>query len=203
MRRLTRILGRKPRDDAVLELTPADFSRPGAGREASAADLKRIASEVEAVGDYVTRLRKEIARLQLNRTLTKSIPNCRNDLTGAQSATEEATHTIMSASEAVLGSTQTDFDAYRVEVEAALLEIVQACSFQDLTGQRLARAMEAITQVERRLQRFAKNVRIADAAELFDRQAIVQEARRETLMVEGPQDFGKAIQQSDIDRLFS
>ncbi len=203
MRRLTRILGRKRRTDAILELTPADFWRPSAGREGSAADLKRIASEVEAVGDYVTRLRKEIARLQLNRTLMRSIPNCRNDLSGAQSATEEATHTIMSASEAVLGSTQTDLDAYRVEVEAALLEILQACSFQDLTGQRLVRAMEAIAQIERRLQRFAKNVRISDTADTFDRQAIVQEARRETLLVEGPQDFGKAIHQSDIDKLFS
>lgn len=197
------MLGRKPRGDAVLDLTPADFWRPGAGREASAADLKRIASEVEAVGDYVTRLRKEIARLRLNQILTKSIPSCRNDLSGARSATEEATHTIMSASEAVLGSTQTDFDAYRVEVEAALLEILQACSFQDLTGQRLTRALEAIAQIEKRLQRFAKNVRIADAAEIFDRTAIVQEARRETLLVEGPQDFGKAIHQSDIDKLFS
>lgn len=203
MRRLTRILGRKPRGDAVLELTPADFWRPSAGREASEADLKRIASEVEAVGDYVARLKKEIARLQLNQILTKSIPNCRSDLTGAQSATEDATHTIMSASETVLGSTQTDFDAYRVEVEAALLEIVQACSFQDLTGQRLTRATEAIAQIETRLHRFARSVRISDAADMFDREAIVQEARRETLLVEGPQDFGKAIQQGDIDRLFS
>lgn len=203
MRRLTRILGRKPRGDALLELTPADFWHSGAEREASVADLKRIASEVEAVGDYVTRLKKEIARLQLNQILTKSIPNCRNDLTGALAATDEATHTIMSASEAVLGSTQTDFDTYRVEVEAALLEIVQACSFQDLTGQRLARALEAIAQIEKRLHRFAKNVRISDAAELFDRAAIVQEVRRETLLVEGPQDFGKAIQQGDIDKLFS
>ena len=203
MWRLTRILGRKPRGDAVLELTPADFCRPSAGREASVADLKRIASEVEAVGDYVTRLKREIARLQLNRTLMKSIPGCRNDLTGAQSATEEATHTIMSASEAVLGSTQTDFDAYRVEVEAALLEIVQACSFQDLTGQRLTRATEAIAQIEKRLHRFARNVRISDDADAFDREAIVQEARRETLLVEGPQDFGHAIQQGDIDKLFS
>ena len=202
MRRLKRILGRKPPGDAVLDLTPADFWHPSA-REASAADLKRIASEVEAVGDYVTRLRKEIARLRLNQTLTKSIPSCRSDLSGAQTATEEATHTIMSASEAVLGSTQTDFDAYRVEVEAALLEILQACSFQDLTGQRLTRALEAIAQIEKRLHRFARNVRIADAAEMFDRTAIVQEARRETLLVEGPQDFGKAIQQGDIDKLFS
>jgi chemotaxis protein CheZ len=82
------------------------------------------------------------------------------------------------------------------------MEIMQACSFEDIAGQRLERATETLLDVERRLERFTKAVKVADRQDLFDRKAIMREARREVLMVEGPQNAGQAVEQSAIDKLF-
>jgi chemotaxis protein CheZ len=201
VRNLIRLPGRAPKDGAVLQLTKADLSRPPAPPRESE-DLKRLSAEIAAVANYVDRLRRDIARLKLNETLRDGLPGAKEDVARARQATEAAAGAIMTAAESLLAAPEETIDLYREEVETKLMEILEACTFQDIAGQRLGRVATTLNQMEKRLSRFASSVRIADAADVFDREAIVREARREVLLVEGPQDEGQAIEQDAIDKLF-
>lgn len=201
MRNLTRLVRRPPKDGAVLQLTKADLTRPSPPARQSE-DLKRLSAEIAAVADYVARLRREIARLKLNETLRDHLPAAKEDVARAREATEAAAGAIMTAAESLLAAPEDTVDLYRGEVEAKLMEILEACTFQDIAGQRLGRVATTLNQMEKRLSRFSASVRIADATDVFDRETIIREARREVLLVEGPQDQGRAIEQDAIDKLF-
>ncbi len=207
MRRLGGLLRRPPPPGQAgpLDLTadmrrPGETPGPGAGEPA---DLERLSREIGIVAAYVGRLKGDIGALKPGELHLDTLPSARADLDGAREATRVAADSIMAAAEAILSAAAAGDAAGAAAVaERKSMEIIEACSFQDITGQRLARAASRLFAAERRLQRFAKAVRIADRAEKFDREAILRKARREVLLLDGPQDPESAIAQDDVDRLF-
>lgn len=164
-------------------------------------DLEALHREVESVARYVSTLKREIAALRPNEIYRDRLPEAHGDLNSIKEATATSVNAIMSAGEAILTSKESSLDSYRADVEAKVMQIFEACSFQDLTGQRVSRVDELVGQMERRLQRFALAVKASDSASVFDRDAINREARREVLIVEGPQNEA-ATDQSAIDKMF-
>jgi chemotaxis protein CheZ len=205
VRRLGDYFRRHPRSstDAVA----ARAARVGLGirrraeRGVSSQDLEALHREVDAVARYVTRLKREIGALRPTEIYRDRLPAAHGDLTTIKETTASSVNVIMSAAEAMLTSKASSLDAYRAEVESKVMQIFEACSFQDLTGQRVERIDELVGQMERRLQRFALAVNAADSAVGYDRETITREARREVLIVEGPQNDA-ATDQGAIDKLF-
>jgi chemotaxis protein CheZ len=210
VRRLAELLRGPFGEGRTLELTASDMRQgssdpargeaPGSGRT-DQRKLDQLARGIGEVADYVARLKREISTLKAGEVSSKRIPETVTDLKSVHAATKGAADAIMAAAEAIIALNPSD-PSYPDLVMARVTEIMEACSFEDLTGQRLDRAMGTLHEVEERLERFAKAVKIADAAERFDRKAIAREARRQVLLVEGPQDRGVAIEQSAIDKLF-
>ncbi len=207
MRGLADFVRRRFTEGPTLELTAADMhAGPGGSdaRHAGGADqqtLEQLAREIGQVADYVARLKREIRALKAGEASSKRLPDTLTDLKSVHVATKGAADTIMAAAEAIFARDGSD-PSYSAFVLERVTEIMEACSFEDLAGQRLGRAMDTLQEIEGRLGRFAKSVKIADAADLFDRRAILREARREVLLVEGPQENGVGIEQSAIDKLF-
>src|SRR3712207_4792976 len=102
------------------------------------------------------RSKQEIAALKPNELSRERIPSANDDLGNVVQATASATHTIMAAAEEILGAGALSDKDYRELVETRILAIFEACSFQDLTGQRIGRVLEGLGQLEKRLDRFAK-----------------------------------------------
>jgi chemotaxis protein CheZ len=211
VRRLADLVRRKFGGSTTLDLTEADRRAPEsqeAGQGSAPADTpaerrkrQQLAREIGQVADYVARLKREIGSLKAGEVYSKRLPETVTDLKSVHVTTKAATETIMAAAEAILAHDASD-PSYQGFVLERVMEIMQACSFEDIAGQRIDRATDTLLDVERRLERFAKAVKIADAADLFDRRSIMREARREVLMVEGPQNAGQAIEQEAIDKLF-
>lgn len=178
----------------AASLTPA--------RTAPRPDLKALSAEVEQVANYVFRLRREISALRPGSIAQDEVPSIREDLTSVETGVRAATDRIMRAAENVLSSAHVMSDEARRNLDANLTAILESCSFQDLAGQRLARATVRLTELEKRIERFIRTVNVPDAAIVFDRDAIVRAVRREVLLVEGPQAAGDAIDQDAVDRLF-
>lgn len=207
MRRLGKYLRRYGRDgaQAVAGLRP---SRGGAAGQQDAncpitrGDLDVLTNEIDSVARYVSRLKREIGALRPNEIYRDRLPAAHGDLASIRETMAESVNTIMTAAEGILASQATTVEAYRVEVEERVFEIFEACSFQDLTGQRVSRVDELICQIEKRLQRFALAVKAADSSTGFDRDAILREARKEVLIVEGPQNANAGVDQDAIDKLF-
>ena len=165
-------------------------------------DVQVVVRELAAVADYIGHMKQEIAALKPNELTQERIPTANDELGSVIQATASATHTIMEAAEVILGAGGLSDREYRALVETRILAIFEACSFQDITGQRIAKVLEAFGHVEKRLNRFAKAVKVNDSAEGPDPEEALRQARREVLLLNGPQNEEVAIKQDDIDALF-
>ena len=205
MRGLRRIWQRRSRAPDPLDLTLDMLASPEwARRKAShppGSDFEALSREIEQVAAYVSHLKREVGSLKPTEILYDKLPALKDDLFQATDVTRIAVDAVMSAAEAILSADRASPD-FPALLDGRLTELIEACSFQDILGQRLSRVSAAIEVLERRLRRLIETVRIPDATDVFDREAIMREARRQVLLVEGPQDGGEAVEQTAIDKLF-
>ena len=54
-----------------------------------------------------------------------------------------------------MGADASDPAAYKALVDEKMMIIFEACSFQDITGQRIAKVVETLQHIEQRVARFA------------------------------------------------
>jgi chemotaxis protein CheZ len=162
---------------------------------------KSIHNEFNSIADYISRTRDEIAQLRPNDIRDQRIPGAGAELEALVSDTERATETIMSEAEAVMCSETEDIDAYKAEVMDSMTKIIEACSFQDLTGQRVSKVVSSLKHIEERVARFAQSMGVndADATE----HEIEEAKRREQLHLNGPAIGGPEVAQDDIDALLA
>ncbi|MFC3695299.1 protein phosphatase CheZ [Chenggangzhangella methanolivorans] len=161
---------------------------------------RSIYRELREISDYILNMRTEIAHLRAGELRSDRLPKAGEDLGAIVLATEEATNSIMEAAEAMMAATSEDEATMRAVVNDKVMAIFEACSFQDLTGQRIARVIATLEHIEERIGRFASAVR-TDAEPSGVETA--QEKRARELLLHGPQDKGVAIDQDDVDALFS
>ena len=161
-----------------------------------------ICQEFNYIADYISRTRDEIAALRPNDIKTQRIPTAGAELEAVVGDTEKATETIMSAAEDVLCDDEADFDAYRASVEARMMTIIEACSFQDLAGQRVSKVVNSLRHVEERVARFAEVMGVRDA-EYAQQEETPQEKRDREQLLNGPAMGGPETSQDDIDAMFA
>lgn len=155
--------------------------------------------ELREISDYIVNMRSEIAHLRAGELQSSRLPRAGEDLGAIVLATEEATNSIMEAAEAMMAAAGEDEATLRNVVNDKVMSIFEACSFQDLTGQRIARVISTLEHVEARIGRFATAVK-TDAGS--DEPETARERRARELLLNGPQDKGVAIAQTDVDALF-
>ena len=115
-------------------------------------ELKTIASHIET-------LRKEIGKLQPSKMHRESIPSAGQELDAIVTATESASNRILECAEQVMAADASDPSRYKAFVDARMLAVFEACEFQDLTGQRIAKVIHTLKQIEARVARFANAAR--------------------------------------------
>lgn len=162
-----------------------------------------ICQEFNYIADYISRTRDEISALRPNDIKSERIPSAGVELEAVVGDTEKATETIMSAAEAVLCEDATDYDEYRANVEARMMTIIEACSFQDLAGQRVSKVVNSLRHVESRVSRFAEVMGVRDADGYETEEEKAEKARAEKNLLNGPAVGGPETSQDDIDAMFA
>ena len=157
--------------------------------------------EMKDIAEYISRTRNEIAALRPNELHRLHIPAARNELAAVVQLTEAATHSIMERAEAVMSAEISDPAAYKAFVNSRLIAVVEACSFQDLTGQRIAKVAEMLGQIEQRIARFSIATRVSDAEGLNSEHEAAAAGRKHRLMLNGPAAKGEGNGQVDVDFL--
>lgn len=168
-------------------------------------DLK---SELQGLFHYIQRVRTEIAAIDRPSDQAFAFESMGEQLDAIVKATEEATNTIMSSMEKnddvidKLRETITD------PAQLALLDqittngndVFEACSFQDITGQRVNKVVKSITYIEERVNAL---VMIWGKDQLADVEVeIHHEKTEDEELLNGPQLDGEALDQAAIDALF-
>jgi len=159
-----------------------------------------ICNEFNYIADYISRTRDEISALRPNDITAERIPSAGQELEAMIGDTERATEAIMTEAESLLCDDEEDFDKYRANVEARMMAIIEACSFQDLAGQRVSKVVTSLRHVESRVSRFAEVMGVHDTGKTHTETNEEQRAREQLL--NGPAIGGPETSQDDIDAMF-
>ena len=174
--------------------------------EQSVADL--LKKEFFGLFKYIKRVREEIAAI--NRPVDESMhfDNMSDQLDAIVKATEVATNTIMECMEknddvvTKLRENITDADQLALldQISANGADVFEACSFQDITGQRITKVVKSLTYVEDRVNALIE-VWGKDEIEKTQVKPDKDKTEDEKLM-HGPALEGEGISQDEIDKLF-
>ncbi len=155
--------------------------------------------EFRILSEYIESAKCEIAKLKPAELKTLKLPRAGQQLDAVVKATEEATQAIMDAAEEIMVADKSDPEAYATTVDQASMRIIEACSFQDITGQRITKVVETLAFIENRLENIHRTWGevAAGGADAPEEAAPDDERARLT----GPQLDGEGIDQTAIDAL--
>lgn len=170
--------------------------------------ISLLKEQLDGLMRYVLRVREEIAAIDRPHDADHDFTSMSSQLEAIVEATDGATNTIMEAME----NNETVLDVLREQItdptQIALLnqitsngsDVFEACSFQDITGQRINKVVKSVTYVEERVNAiidiWGKDQ--MDAVEV----PVYEEKSADEELVSGPQLEGQGLSQEDIDSLF-
>ena len=161
-----------------------------------------IYRECRALSDYITDARKEIAALQPGDSAEARIPRAGQELDAIVQQTEEATDTIMTAAEEIMGADISDIDAYQATTQDAVMRIFEACSFQDITGQRISKVVATLSHIEQRVFELRDLLGVTDQ-DIKTAHTDTGEKSEDEQLLSGPALKGEGIDQSAVDDLMN
>lgn len=172
----------------------------------SSSDLDRfLRNEIERMADYIVSARNEVNAMVPTdeETTPKNIKAASEELSEVVKATEKATNTIMDAADAIqeIAGGLSDAAASN-KIMDETTKLYDACSFQDITGQRINKVLQTLEQVEDR---------VITLVQLFGGQLpegytipehLDKRVRPDEALMNGPQLTGEMPSQDEIDKLF-
>jgi len=201
--RLDRIRARYPvpAPEAIAEVVRAVLATMEGDLTATETGLL---GEVAELGRTIAAAKAEIAALRVNDINASHIPSATDELDAIVAHTARATESILETCETLdrvagelSGETQGDLSA---QLQDATTRIYEACSFQDITGQRITKVVATLKTIE---------VKVAHIIAAFgDRRRNGEpesfpEAPPAEITLLGPQLPTNAMDQSDIDKLLA
>jgi len=160
--------------------------------------------ELETLAKFIHDAKTEISALRPQEIREEHLPTATDELDAIVEATAEATHTILDAVESIEKIAGSLPGGIGESLGDHVMAIYQACSFQDITGQRINKVVKTLKQIETKvdqlLSAFGDEVaqKRADAAAA----ARLQKGTRDEHLLNGPQLPQEAVSQADIDALF-
>ena len=171
---------------------------------------KKLQAEVLNLIQYIQRLRSEIAGIALEKNDQTNFDTMADRLDAIVESTAHATDTILAAMEAVDGCVErlrthpkpAEIDSICDAISEKTIAAMEACSFQDLTGQRITKVVGTMKFVEERVNAMAELCGRDEVRALADEWDLPQQLD-DGVALEGPQRAGEGISQDDIDELFA
>lgn len=159
-----------------------------------------IYRECRSLSDYITNARKEIASLQPGDLESARIPRAGLELDAIVQQTEEATNTIMEAAEEIMALDPADTENYVATSQDAVMRIFEACSFQDITGQRISKVVETLSHIETRVMELRDLLGVTEQ-DIEEAKEAAGPVSEDKALLSGPALDGEGIDQSEVDAL--
>lgn len=150
----------------------------------------------------IANMKTELSELRLAEMREDRIPAAGRELDAIVEATETATNTIMTAAEEIMAADPSDPDAYQGVVNERIVEIFEACSFQDITGQRISKVVSTLSALDTRITTLVDRLRMLRVVDA-PAEETAEERRKRELILHGPQLKGEGVSQDDIDALLA
>ncbi len=161
-----------------------------------------VYSEFREIASHISSMKSDIAALQPNDLKLEKMPRAGKELDAIVKSTEEATNTIMTSAESIMAADTSDPAAYQTAVNDEVMKIFEACSFQDITGQRISKVIETLQFIESRIDRLVDTMGVSDGDAALSDEEQERQDRKDDQLLNGPQLDGEGTSQDDIDALF-
>ena len=191
--------------DAIEQRTPSKQSLMPEGLVNLLSDRQQFLD----LAKYLILAQRELAELSPTEIKSERLPDALLQMDAVVQATEQATNTIMEAAEEIMAADPSDGEAFKAKANDACMRIFEACSFQDITGQRITKVVTALQQVESKvealLHAFGDDIKKDGAPRGTQKKTTTpsgKPARPDEDLLNGPQLPENAISQDDIDALF-
>ncbi len=170
-----------------------------------------VRGEINKLANYISDAKAEILSIspdsKVGEKESEFFNSAGQELHAVVQSTEEATNKIMDATDEITNALSAIKDeALVAKINEQAIKIYDACSFQDITGQRINKVVKTLEYVEAKVAKLAKLFGSVDAniATLAakDSADILRDNRPDAHLMEGPQLQGKGLNQDDIDSMF-
>lgn len=166
---------------------------------------QEIRKGIENIADKIRQTKQDMHDLEAEQAGKEHIEGAHLELDEVIKATEEASNRIMDAAEKIQA-----LASGNAEIAAQVTDIFEACSFQDITGQRIRKVVGLLSDIEKSIEHLMEvaGVGVATGATSAAKKAdgkgrAKTVAEQEKELLRGPQ-LGKDMpSQDDIDKLFS
>ncbi|MEM6381226.1 MAG: protein phosphatase CheZ [Pseudomonadota bacterium] len=161
-----------------------------------------FADAVRDAANDIQGLRTQLSSLGVEDMRTGRLPEAGMELDAVVEETERATDRIMESAEKIMSADRSDATAFEALVDAQMIDIFEACTFQDITGQRIGKVVETLKRLETRFDRLLDTLPDGDGPALVSEEEKARDERAEEQILNGPQRDGPEVCQDDIDALF-
>jgi len=170
-----------------------------------------LGAELEGLGRTIARADAEIAALKVEDITDAHIPSATDELDAIVGHTAQATNEILDCCE-TLEQLQNQLSGDAADtLQGAVTRIYEACSFQDITGQRIGKVVIALKAIEARIAAVVSTASGMPAGDIEADgengagQSGAADAKRTEgeKLANGPQLPGAGVSQSEIDRLLA
>ncbi len=172
-----------------------------------ATKLNDVKHELLLLSQYLQTMKQELAAIRNPKAERDHFESMSDQLDAVVGATESATETILGSVEEIGGIAAELRQRIRDDTAAGRLArlddkvgvIFEACTFQDITGQRISKIARSMKYVDERVGAIAA---LWGAASLAEVAVPEQEQETDGPLLNGPALEGEGTSQDDIDKLF-
>jgi len=166
--------------------------------------IRILRQELQEMSGYIQQTRQEIAALRPIDAGNNRILSATSELDAIVSATERATSDILNGAERIqvaigqILKTEETKQAL-LEIEGQTIEIMMACSFQDITGQRTTKVVNTLRYIEKRINSMIEIWGVEGMADVLP--LANEDTRPDAHLLNGPS-LGGGVSQGDVDAFF-
>lgn len=171
-------------------------------------DVRILKRELVGMFGHIQRIRRELASIRTpGHEDDDHFSKMADQLDAIVESTEDATNSIMSNAEEIedlvgkakarIGDNETN--ALLDQVTDKVNAMFEACSFQDLTGQRVTKVVRSLKFIEERVNTLIKMWGRDELAKVV---VEIQEQDADKKLLNGPQRKGEGVTQDDVDAMF-
>ena len=184
--------------DMVVEVVTAVLTTMSGDLTATETSLL---GQVEALGRTISAARQEISALRVDDIMDRDIPFATDELDAIVQHTAVATNAILESCEMVETIAATVTGDASAGLQDAVTKIYEACSFQDITGQRITKVVTTLKAIENKVAQIIATFGVPPAA--LEQRETTGAVPTGAELLNGPQLPSNAMDQSDIDKLLA
>lgn len=186
----------KNKKDRIVKIISSVIDKVGKNEQVS---LNSILTELRDLLIVIEETRQEIGSARTSDIKGKHIPGATDELDAIVAATSEATGTIMDCCDVIQEKAMAIGGADADAIVDETMKVFEACSFQDITGQRISKVITAFHEIEEKIDKLVGVLGLSTVGLMEETDTRTGDAA----LLNGPQMPDKATSQDDIDKLLA